>query len=101
MPRQETGAAVTIERFFQFSLLGLVASGYLAVAGSGYLDTATIALTGTGLLARALLIAGWVRLNLSERLVTSITLSYIAFFPADYFLLSRDFLTATVHLVFF
>jgi transglutaminase-like putative cysteine protease/uncharacterized protein YggT (Ycf19 family) len=101
MARSETGAAVSVERFFQFSLLGLVASGYLAVAGSGYLDTATVGLTGAGLLARALLIAGWVRLELSERLVTIITLSYIAFFPADYFLLSRDFLTATVHLVFF
>ena len=31
-------AAVSVERFFQLSLLGLVASGYLAVAGSGYLD---------------------------------------------------------------
>ena len=40
MPRQDAGAAVSVERFFQFSLLGLVASGYLAVAGSGYLDTA-------------------------------------------------------------
>ena len=38
MPRQDAGAAVSVERFFQFSLLGLVASGYLAVAGSGYLD---------------------------------------------------------------
>lgn len=101
MARSDASAAVSVERFFQFSLLGLVASGYLAVAGSGYLDTPTIALTGAGLVMRALLIAGWIRLNLSERLVTTVTLSYIAFFPVDYFLLSRDFLTATVHLVFF
>ena len=101
MARAESGAAAPVERFFQFSLLGLVASGYLAVAGSGYLDSPTIALTGAGLLLRALLIAGAVRLNLSERLVTTLTLSYIAFFVVDYFLLSRDFLTATVHLVFF
>src|SRR5215831_17232438 len=99
-PRQAS-TAVPVERFFQFSLLGLVASGYLAVAGSGYLDGATVALTGLGLLARALLIAGVVRLDLSERVVTAVTLSYIGFFALDYFLLSRDFLTATVHLVFF
>jgi transglutaminase-like putative cysteine protease/uncharacterized protein YggT (Ycf19 family) len=101
MARSEASAAVSVERFFQSSLLGLVSSGYLAVAGSGYLDTPTIALTGAGLLMRALLIAGWLRLELSERLVTLLTLSYIGFFALDYFLLSRDFLTATVHLVFF
>src|SRR5580658_9123267 len=58
MPRSEANAAASVERFFQFSLLGLVSSGYLAVAGSGYLDTPTIALTGAGLLLRALLISG-------------------------------------------
>src|ERR1039458_6008862 len=56
MPRQDAGAAVSVERFFQFSLLGLVASGYLAVAGSGYLDTPAIALTTAGLLLRAVLV---------------------------------------------
>ena len=53
MPRQDASAAVSVERFFQFSLLGLVASGYLAVAGSGYLDAPTIVLTAAGLLLRA------------------------------------------------
>jgi transglutaminase-like putative cysteine protease len=91
----------SVERFFQFSLLGLVASGYLAVAGSGYLDTATIALTAAGLVLRGLLIRGLVRLDLSDRTVTLITLGYTGFFPLDYFLLSREFLAATVHLVFF
>jgi len=101
MPRSDATAAVSVERFFQFSLLGLVVSGYLAVAGSGYLDTGTVMLTGAGLLARALLIAGWLRLEFSERLITAVTLSYIGFFVLDYFWISRDFLTATVHLVFF
>jgi hypothetical protein len=91
----------SVERFFQFSLLGLVASGYLAVAGSGYLDTPTIALTAAGLLLRGLLIGGLVRLDVSDRTVTLIALGYTGFFPLDYFLLSREFLTATVHLVFF
>src|ERR1039457_479372 len=101
MPRQDAGAAVGVERFFQFSLLGLVASGYLAVAGSGYLDTPAIVLTSTGLLLRAVLVCGLFRLNLSDRLTTIVTIAYAAFFLADYFLLSRDFLAATVHLLFF
>ena len=101
MPRQDAGAAVSVERFFQFSLLGLVASGYLAVAGSGYLDTPAVALTTAGLLLRAVLVCGLFRLNLSDRLTTIVTIAYAAFFVADYFLLSRDFLAATVHLLFF
>src|ERR1035438_6583976 len=101
MPRHDASVAVSVERFFQFSLLGLVASGYLAVAGSGYLDTPTIALTGAGLLLRALLVCGFFQRDISERTVTIATVSYIGFFLVDYFLLSRDLLTATVHLVFF
>src|SRR4029077_2843038 len=101
MSRQDAGAAVSVERFFQFSLLGLVASGYLAVAGSGYLDTPTVALTTAGLLLRGLLICGAWRFDMSERATTLATVAYAGFFLADYFLISRDFLTATVHLVFF
>jgi transglutaminase-like putative cysteine protease len=101
MPRFDVNAAVSVERFFQFSLLGLVASGYLAVAGSGYLDVPTIALTAAGLLLRGLLICGVFQRDISERTVTTATLAYILFFAVDYFLLSRDLLAATVHLVFF
>ncbi len=101
MPGQDAGAAAGVERFFQFSLLGLVASGYLAVAASGFLDAPTIALTTAGLLLRAILIGGLVRLNLTDRLTTIVTIAYAAFFVADYFWFSRDFLVATVHLLFF
>src|SRR6516225_6701085 len=101
MPRQDAGAAVGVERFFQLSLLGLVASGYLAVAGSGYLDAPTVVLTTAGLVLRGLLICGLFRFEISERASTAITVMYAVFFVADYFLLSRDFLAATVHLLFF
>jgi protein-glutamine gamma-glutamyltransferase len=101
MARSESSAAASVERFFQFSLLGLVTSGYLAVAGSGYLDTPTVALTGAGLLLRALLISGLLQFDISERTTTVFAISYIGFFAIDYLALSRDLLTATVHLVFF
>ena len=90
-----------VERFFQFSLLGLVASGYLAVAGSAYLDLPTVVLTGAGILLRALLLGGVVHLDLTERATTLIAVGYACFFAIDYLLLSHDFLSATVHLVFF
>jgi protein-glutamine gamma-glutamyltransferase len=97
MPR----SAAAVEKFFQLSLLGLVASGFLAVAGSGYLDAPTTLLTAGGLLLRGALAAGLVHLEISERLVTILTIAYIGFYPLDYQFLSKDFLAATVHLVFF
>jgi protein-glutamine gamma-glutamyltransferase len=101
MSRADASAAVSVDRFFQFALLGLVASGYLAVAGSGYLDVPTLALTAAGLLLRALLIYGIVRVEISERTTTLATLLYSAFYVVDYLFLSRSFLWSTVHLVFF
>jgi hypothetical protein len=41
------------------------------------------------------------RFDLSDNLVTALTLAYVGFFPLDYFLLSRTFISATVHLVCF
>ena len=85
-----SGATVRIERFFQLSLLGLVASGYLAVAGSGFLDLPTVVLTAAGLMLRALCICGLVKLRLSERGATTITLLYAVFFAVDYLALRGE-----------
>jgi transglutaminase-like putative cysteine protease len=101
MPRAGINPQLSVERFFQLSVLGLVTSGYLAVAGSGYLDRPTILLTGIGLLLRALLVTGVVRIKFSDNLIALVTAAYIAFYPVDYFFVSRTFLQATVHLVFF
>jgi protein-glutamine gamma-glutamyltransferase len=101
MPGSGASVAVSVERFFEFSLLGLVASGYMAVAGSGYLDLPTIVLTAIGLVLRGLSIYGVVRLEISERTSTFATLAYSGFYLFDYLVLSREFLSATVHLVFF
>ncbi len=90
-----------IQRFFDLSVLGLIASGYLAVVGSGYLDPPTALLVGAGLLLRGLMVAGIVRFEISNRTVTILTSLYIAFYPLDYWLLSKDFVRSTVHLVFF
>ncbi|HXI40725.1 MAG TPA: DUF3488 and transglutaminase-like domain-containing protein [Bryobacteraceae bacterium] len=101
MPRAGISPQLSVERFFQLSVLCLVTSGYLAVAGSGYLDWPTIVLTGAGLLLRAFLVTGVVNLKISDRLVTWVTLAYIGFYPLDYLFVSRGFLQATVHLVFY
>ncbi len=91
----------SIERFFQFSLLGLISTAYFALAASGYLDRPTLILTFGGLLIRAAMAAGVLSFEIPVHLVSTAALGYIAFFPIDFYFLSRDFLAATVHGVCF
>ncbi len=94
------------ERFFQFSLLGLLTTAYLALAGSSYierptLDRPTLVLVCTGLLLRAAVVTGVVG-RIPSALVAVATYGYIAFFPIDYFTLSHhDMFGTTVHGVCF
>ncbi len=90
-----------VERFFQYSLLGLLASGFLALAGSGNLHPITIAITAGALVVRALMIAGWLDFELSNSTTTWLALAYIVFYAVDIQFISRDFMTATVRLVLF
>jgi len=97
-----TEAMSPAERFFEFSLLGLLASGFLAVVGSGFLDMPTMLFTATALIVRALIVAGLIRFRLPAGVVTAITLAYAGFYPIDYFFISGpSFVPAAVHLVFF
>jgi transglutaminase-like putative cysteine protease len=90
-----------VERFFEFSLLGMLASGYFAVVASGYLDWPTAALTLGALLLRILMAAGVVRIQISGRLADALAMSFVAFYPLDYLYISGAFLPATVHFIFF
>jgi transglutaminase-like putative cysteine protease len=91
----------TVERFFEFSLLGMLASGYFAVATSGYLDWPTAVLTLAALCFRAMMAAGVVHTHIPGRLADTLALSFVAFYPLDYFYISEAFLPATVHFIFF
>lgn len=91
----------SLERLFQASLLGMVTSGYLAVAGSGYVDLPTLLLMAAALLTRGLMVLGAIRLEFPPMAVNAATIAYVAFYPIDYLFVSREFLPATVHLVFY
>src|SRR5580704_1305869 len=90
-----------VERFFEFSLLGMLASGYFAVATSGYLDLPTAVLTLAALCLRTLMAAGVLEVQISGGLADVLALSFIAFYPLDYLYVSGAFLPATLHFVFF
>src|SRR5580658_2310177 len=101
MDRGLAGVFSPVDQFFELSLLGLLGSGFLAVAGSGYLDAPTLVLTAAALIIRALIVAGVVHFDPPPAIVTALTLAYIGFYPIDYFFVSRAFIPAAIHLVFF
>ena len=91
--------AVTLspaERFFQFSLLGLVTALFLALADTGRLDlilhslSFSLAFSGVGWLSRV-----WFGLRIPQRLITALATAYVLFYPIDYYFVSRDFFVAT------
>ncbi len=79
----------------------MLASGYLAVVGSGYLDMPTMVITAAALVLRGLITAGVLAVEFPPAVVTAATLAYAGFYPIDYFYVSGAFIPSTVHLVFF
>jgi len=75
--------------------------GFGSLASTGGLGLPTMLLAGLALAFRGYLLAERRQFVVSERWTTPLTLGYFAFYAVDYFLLSRSFLSATVHLVLF
>lgn len=94
------------ERFHESAVLLMLGAAWCALAGSGFLtehpqDLLFLAAAGAALLWRALAVAGLVRPPASPRWANAATVAYLLYYPADYLWVSRDFLKATLHLVFF
>lgn len=96
-----TTASAAIHRYFEIALYLLLATGFGTLAATGTLDTPTVILVGGAFLLRGGLL--WQRrtMLIPDRWTSVLTLGYVAFYLADYFLLSGSFLKATVHLVLF
>jgi protein-glutamine gamma-glutamyltransferase len=90
-----------INKYFELSIYLLVLMGFGTLASTGGLDLPTVILAGAGLALRGYLFAKRRRVVISERWTAPLTIAYFVFYAADYFLLSRSFLAATVHLVMF
>jgi transglutaminase-like putative cysteine protease len=89
-----------VERFFQLSLLGMLASGYFAVASSGFVSLPIQAITILAFAVRAAKIAGWIRVDIGARAASILTLGCILFYPLDYLYLTGTLPVATLHLMF-
>src|SRR5271166_7058015 len=90
-----------IDYYFELALYLLVLTGFGTLASTGGLDLPSIILVGTALAVRGYLLAKRRPIVISERWTTPLTLAYFVFFAADYFIFSRSFLPATVHLALF
>jgi transglutaminase-like putative cysteine protease len=90
-----------IDKYFELSIYLLVLMGFGTLASTGTLDLPTVVLVGGALAFRGYLLASGLRMAISEKWTTPLSIAYFVFYAADYFLFSRSFLAATVHLVLF
>jgi len=79
----------------------LVLTGFATLASTGGLDLPSTILVGGALAIRGYLLAKRRQFVISERWTTPLAVAYFFFFAADYFIFSRNFLPATVHLALF
>src|ERR1700751_1601627 len=90
-----------IDHYFELALYLLVLTGFGTLAGTGGLDLPSVILVGAALAVRGYLLAKKNPLVISENWTTPLSLAYFAFFAVDYFVFSRGFLPATIHLALF
>jgi transglutaminase-like putative cysteine protease len=90
-----------IDHYFELALYLLVLTGFATLASTGGLDLPSIILVGAALAVRGYLLAKRWQFVISERWTTPLSILYFVFFAADYFLFSRNFLPATIHLALF
>jgi protein-glutamine gamma-glutamyltransferase len=98
----ELTLTASIRRYFDVALYLLIFTGFATLASTGRLDLPTVVLVTVALLYRGYALSRrWRRALLSERWTNLLTIACVGFFVADEFIISRSFLSATVHLVLF
>jgi len=90
-----------VHRYFEVSLYLMVFMGFGTLASTGSLSPVTVLLVSVALLIRGCLLIQRRTWLVAEYWTTLLTLGYVTFYLADYFLFSGGFLNATVHLVLF
>ncbi len=90
-----------LQRYFEVALYLTLSAGFGTLASTGGLSIATVTLVAAALVFRGYMFFKCRVWLIPERWTTLLTVGYVAFYGADYFLISRGFLNATVHLVLF
>ena len=90
-----------IDHYFELALYLLVLTGFATLASTGGLDLPSTIMVGVALAVRGYQLAERRQFVISEAWTTPLSIAYFVFFALDYFILSRGFLPATVHLALF
>ena len=93
--------SAALERYFEISLYLMLLTAFAALASTGGLDLPVVVMVSGALLVRGYLLFQQRSLRITDRWTNYVTLAYVVFYVADYVLISRAFLNATVHLVLF
>jgi transglutaminase-like putative cysteine protease len=98
---------ISVQRYFEISLLLTLATGFITVTMTGKLDLVSIVVVSTALAVKLWSYVREVDYSLSPRAVTRISIFYIFFYAFDFLIFSPGpsvldrMLTATVHLILF
>jgi transglutaminase-like putative cysteine protease len=90
-----------LQRYFEVALYLMVFTAFGTLASTGGLGVVPVVLVSLALLLHGYLLFQGRTWLIPERWTAFLTIGYVAFYLADYFLISGGFLNATVHLVLF
>jgi protein-glutamine gamma-glutamyltransferase len=89
------------ERYFKASSYCLIASGFLAIVATGSIDTISILLFAVVFIASLYIDTNRLQQRIPVWILNCTAVAYLLFFVFDLRTLSRSFMAATVHLLFF
>ncbi len=101
VPNQTATPSATLQRHFEVALYLLVFTAFATLVSTAGLGAISVFLVSIAFLFRGYLLITQRTWLLSERWTSFLTLGYVVFYAADFFLLGGGFLNATVHLVLF
>src|SRR5579859_119311 len=90
-----------VDRFFDVSLFTMVLVGFLSLASTGKLDVPTLLLVLVALGARAWQFLTANSFQLSVEVTSRLTILYFAFGVLDFFFISGEIVSTSVHVVLF
>lgn len=96
-----TPTTSAIERYFEVSLYFLVITGFFTLAGTGKLDAISVVGGSAAFLYRGYLLFKRESRQIPEQWSNYATIAYVVFYAIDFYLISRSFVYATVHLLLF
>lgn len=90
-----------VELYFQVCLFLLIVTAFATLVSTGKLDSVSVLFVGLALLLRGYGLWKRREFRIPDRVVSYLGLIYILVYVADFFLISDNFVQATVHLVLF